>query len=107
MLVYVAHAHGNDQKNVERAKRITHHLQINDLENTYICPLLLLSHLKHGEIEYGAEMDLHIDVLSQCDRLIVASEVSRGVRKEIEFANLVGMEVFSIDKNGFIRSFKE
>lgn len=93
MLIYVAHKHGGNAENIEKAKQITHDLQIADLENSYICPLLLFSHLRYGEIGYDEEMELCIDILSSCDKLIVASEVSKGVKKEIEFANLVGMEV--------------
>lgn len=93
MLVYVAHKHGGNLQNMERAKQITHDLQINDLENSYICPLLLFSHLRYGEIGYDAEMELCLDILQNCDKLIVASEISKGVEKEIDFANLVNMEV--------------
>lgn len=93
MMYYVAHAHGGKEENIEKAKKITHDLQINDLENTYICPLMLFSHLRYGEVGYDAEMELCIDILSNCDKLIVASEVSKGVSMEIDFANLVGMEV--------------
>ena len=93
MLIYVAHKYGAKFENLERAKQITHDLQINDLENSYICPLLLFSHLRYGEIGYEAEMDLCLDILSSCDKLIVASDISKGVAREIDFANLVGMEV--------------
>lgn len=92
-IYYVAHKYQSKQENLERAKKITHDLQISDLENTYICPLLALSHLEYGEIGYDAEMELCYDLLSQCDKLIVASGLSRGVAKEVDFANLVGMEV--------------
>jgi hypothetical protein len=70
-------------------------LQVNDLENTYICPLLTFSHLKYGEIGYENELEACIDLLSVADKLIVASAFldSVGVKKEIDFANLVGMEV--------------
>lgn len=78
---------------MERAKKITHDLQAADLENSYICPLLLFSHLRYGEIGYDAEMELCLDILQSCDKLIVASDLSKGVCKEIDFANLVGMEV--------------
>ena len=64
-----------------------------DLENTYICPLLALSHLQYGELGHDAEMELCLDVLGSCDKLIVASEISKGVQLEIDFANLVCMEV--------------
>ena len=93
MIVYVAHRFGGDTNNFERAKKITHDLQVNDLENTYICPLLTFSHLQYGEIGYDAEMEICLDLLSVADKLIVASDLSKGVCREIDFANLVGMEV--------------
>lgn len=94
-IYYVAHRFGGDINNLERAKKITHDLQVNDLENTYICPLLVFSHLEYGEIGYDAEIEACLDILSACDKLIVASDflTSKGVQKEIDFANLVNMEV--------------
>ena len=99
MLIYIAHKHGGKVENIERAKKITHDLQVNDLANSYICPLLLFSHLRYGEIGYEAEMDLCIDILSSCDKLIVASDLSKGVCREIDFANLVGMEVEYLEED--------
>ena len=93
MLVYVSHCFGGDMANLERAKKITHDLQVADLKNTYICPLLALSHLKYNEIGYDDEMNLCIDLLSIADKMIVASDLSKGVCREVDFANLVGMEV--------------
>ena len=98
-IYYVAHRYGGDINNLERAKKITHDLQVADLENTYICPLLALSHLQYGEIGYEAEMENCIDLLSVADKLIVASDISKGVAKEIDFANLVGMEVEYLEEN--------
>lgn len=92
-IFYVAHKYGGKVENLERAKKITHDLHIKDLNNTYFCPLLALSHLEYGEIGFEAEMDACIDILSACDKLIVASDLSKGVAREIDFANLVGMEV--------------
>ena len=86
MLVYVAHRYGGDPANIERAKKITHDLQVTDLDNCYICPLLTFSHLKYGEIGYDEELELCLDILSVADVLIVASEVSQGVKLEIELA---------------------
>lgn len=93
IIIYVAHKYGANPENFERAKKITHDLQVADLENTYICPLLTFSHLEYGEIGYDAEMENCLDLLSIADKLIVASDLSKGVCKEIDFANLVGMEV--------------
>lgn len=98
MMYYVAHEYGGKEENLEHAKAITNRLQKRDLENCYICPLLAFSHLAYKEIGYEAEMDLCIDLLSVCDVLIVASSVSTGVAREIEFAKLVGMEVHYLDE---------
>ena len=95
-LYYVAHRFGGDPANIERAKKITHDLQVADLDNCYICPLLTFSHLKYGEIGYDQEMEICLDLLSVCDVLIVASETSKGVQKEIDFARMVGMEVIDL-----------
>lgn len=93
MMVYVAHKFGADKSNIEKAKKITHDLQVKDLANCYICPLLAFSHLEYGEIGFDDEMELCLDVLQNCDKLIVAGEITKGVAKEIDFANLIGMEV--------------
>ena len=93
IIIYVAHKYGANPENFERAKKITHDLQVADLENSYICPLLTFSHFQYGEIGYDAEMENCLDLLSVADKLIVASDLSKGVCREIDFANLVGMEV--------------
>ena len=96
-IFYIAHKYNGKQENLERAKKITHDLQVDDLENTYICPLVVFSYLQYGEIGYDAEMENCLDLLSVSDKLIVASELSKGVCKEIDFANLIGMEVEYIE----------
>ena len=92
-IFYVSHKFGGNYQNLERAKKITHDLQVKDLDNTYVCPILALSHLDYGELGFEEEMNLCIDILTGADKLIVASDLSKGVAREIDFANLVGMEV--------------
>ena len=41
-------------------------------------------------------MEICLDLLSVCDYLIVASDISDGVQKEIDFARMVGMEVIDL-----------
>lgn len=95
-VIYVSHKFCGNPANMERAKKITHDLQVNDPENCYICPLMAFSHLGYNEIGHDEEMELCIDLLSVSDVLIVASDVSKGVQKEIDFARLVGMEVIDL-----------
>lgn len=95
-ICYVSHRFGGDTANMERAKKITHDLQIENPEHCFICPILAFSHLEYGEIGYDDEIELCLDLLSLCDALIVASDVSDGVQKEIDFARMVGMEVIDL-----------
>jgi hypothetical protein len=94
--IYVSHKFGGDPANMERAKKITHDLQIENPTHCFVCPILAFSHLQYGEIGYDDEIELCLDLLSLCDALIVASDVSQGVQKEIDFARMVGMEVIDL-----------
>ena len=107
MIYYVGHCFNGDKANIEKARKITHDLQVKDIANCYICPLLAFSDLEYGEIGYDDEMELCLDLLTCADRLIVASEISRGVQREIEFAKLVKMEVLRLDENGELQPFTE
>lgn len=93
MTIYVSHCYGGKIENFERAKKITHNLQVNDLENCYICPLLAFSHLGYNEIGYEEEMQLCEDLLVLCDKLVVASDLSSGVEREITLAKKCNMEI--------------
>ena len=96
MIIYVSHAYGGKKENYEKAKRITHDLQIENPTHCFICPLISFRHLEYGEIGYDEELELCLDILSVADVLIVASEPSKGVQKEIDFARMVGMEVIDL-----------
>ena len=102
MMIYVSHKYGGKLENIERAKKITHDLQMAHPENCYVCPLLNFSYLQYKELGYNEELDLCIDLLSVCDKLLVASNISKGVQAEIDFANLVHMEVeylYGVEQN--------
>ena len=86
MIIYVSHAFGGNPENLERAKQITHDLQVKDPENCYICPLLAFSHLGYNEMGHTEEIALCLDLLQVCDKLIVASDLSVGVEREISLA---------------------
>ena len=93
MIIYVAHKANGEKVNIERAKKILCELQANDLDNTYICPLTALVHIWGTDISYQDEMELRLDLLSVSDVLLVASEITETVQREIDFANEIHMEV--------------
>ena len=102
MMYYVSHIFLGKPENLERAKKITHDSQIKDTENCYICPLLAFSYLGYNEIGYEEEMALCEDLLTVCDKLIVASDVSEGVKREIELAEKCKMEIEYLEDTRYI-----
>ena len=92
-LVYVAHEYGGKEEHLRHAREIMRMLQTENTEDCFMCPLMVFSHLRYGEIGRDAEMELCIDLLSVCDSLLVASAVSDGVQREIDFARMVGMDI--------------
>ena len=96
MLLYLAHKYGGNKANMERVKKIAHDLQMENPTHCVVCPLLNFSFLGYGEIGYEQEIEICLDLLSVCDVLIVASDISGGVQKEIDFARMVGMEVIDL-----------
>ena len=96
MLLYLSHKYQGDKSNIERVKKIAHDLQMENPAHCVVCPLLNFSCLGYGEIGYEQEMEICLDLLSVCDVMIVASDISDGVQKEIDFARMVGMEVIDL-----------
>jgi hypothetical protein len=93
VIVYVAHKFNGEKDNIEKARRILRHLQMIDRENCYVCPLTAFEHLAHKEIGQDLRDAVRLDLLSVCDILLIASNITDEMRQEIEFAKLVGMEV--------------
>lgn len=98
-MIYVSHAYGGKAENIENMKQIIHDLQINDLENCYVCPWLTFSHLKRGEIKNGDLMELCKDLLTVCDSVIVASGLSWEVKEEIKLAKRCHLEVKYLERD--------
>lgn len=107
MRYYIAHKYQGDKSNIDRVGEIAKKLQLGHPENAYFSPLHAFSFLEYNEMPYEDFMEVCLDFLSACDYLVVASEVSRGVQMEIDFAKLVKMEVLRLDENGELQPFTE
>lgn len=92
MVIYVTFGGAS----VSHVEDIMRDLQRNDVENTYITPVTAFSHLQGEGVPFKFREEARIDLLSLCDKLMVYG-YSRMVSKEIDFANLVNMEVEYID----------
>lgn len=68
-------------------------LQTQDLENCYTIASEVFYHLADKGIGYEDLIALRLDLLSVCDVLIISKENNPFFEDEIDFADLVGMEV--------------
>lgn len=93
MLIYCAHRYEGDRRNVEQVGEVLRALQVADPENCYVSPLHCFSYLKYDDLAYDDMMEVCLDVLSVCDMVLVLSEPSMGVQREIEMAERLGLEV--------------
>lgn len=93
MIYYVAHT------DIDKARSIMHDLQITDLDNCYISPLLAFSAVEDGEICENALEQLRLDMLSVSDVLIIPQDVDPETLGEYKFACEVGMEVMCLGKD--------
>ena len=107
MRYYIAHKYQADKTNIERVGKIAKKLQLEHPEHAYFSPLHAFSFLEYNDMASNDFMEVCYDFLSACDVLIVASEISKGVKAEIEFAKLVKMEVMRLDENGELQPFTE
>ena len=106
-IVYVAHKYDGKKEEIREAARITYNLQVKDLLNHYYCPLVAIPWLAYKDISDDDKTALKLDMLTVCDSLLIASDISEDMKDEIEFAKLVKMEVLRLEEDGTIRPFKE
>lgn len=106
-IIYVSHKYDGKKEAIRDATRITYNLQTKDLQNHYYCPLIAIPWIAYKDISEDDKIALKLDMLTVCDSLLIASDISEDMEDEIEFAKLVKMEVLRLDEDGTIRPFKE
>ena len=82
MMIYCSHKYGGSEENKCICEEKVKALQLADLENTYISPIHALGFL-YDVVSYEQGMELCIDLLSVCDKMVVLSEHSKGVKIEL------------------------
>ena len=107
MTYYVAHAYSGDKQNIRAARQTLLELQKKDLLNCYICPVVAIPALESADIDGDSKLELCFDLMTICDAVVIGSYISEGMKKEIEFARLIKMEVLRLGKYGQLRPFTE
>ena len=84
MLIYCSHKFGGNMENAKDAELKIKKLQLADAKNTYISPIHAFGFM-YNTVSYEDGLKLCLDLLSKCDKMIVLSELSRGVNAEIDY----------------------
>ena len=94
MTIFVAHQQ-NEESSIRASKIITQ-LQIENPTHCFIPATLAFEHLYNGDFSQDDIFEIEADLLSNCDQLLIVSDISPIMQKEIDFARMVGMEVIDL-----------
>ena len=84
MLIYCSHKFGGSLENAKAAELKIKRLQLADPSNTYISPIHAFGFM-YNTVSYEDGIGMCLDLLRKCDKMVVLSELSKGVRAEIKF----------------------
>ena len=94
MTVFVAH--DQTYESTIRSKKIVLQLQYENPAHCFIPASIAFEHLYNGDFSQDEIFDIECDLLCNCDQLLVVSEISPIIQREIDFAQMVGMEVIDL-----------
>lgn len=84
MLIYCSHKFGGKLENAKAAELKIKRLQLADPSNTYVSPIHAFGFM-YNDVSYEDGIDMCLDLLSKCGKMVVLSEKSKGVEEEIEY----------------------
>ena len=94
MTVFVAHAQTEDSS--LRLSKIVLQLQMENPTHCFIPAAIVFEHLYNGDFSQDDIFDIEADLLMNCDQMLIVSDISPIMRRQIEYCQRVGMEVVDL-----------
>ena len=94
MTVFVAHCKTEDSS--IRSQKIVLQLQYENPAHCFIPASIAFEHLYNGDFSQDEIFDIECDLLCNCDQMLIISNISPIIQREIDFARMVGMEVIDL-----------
>ena len=94
MTVFVAHAQTEDSS--IRSQKIVLQLQMENPTHCFIPASIAFEHLYNGDFSQDDIFEIESDLLMNCDQLLIVSDISHIMRRQIEYCQRVGMEVIDL-----------
>ena len=94
MTVFVAHAQA--ENSCLRLSKIVLQLQMENPTHCFIPAAISFEHLYNGDFSQDDIFDIEADLLMNCDQMLIVSDISPIMRRQIEYCQRVGMEVIDL-----------
>lgn len=94
MTVFVAHTQTEDSS--VRASKIILQLQVENPTHCFIPAAIAFEHLYNGDFSQDDIFNIEADLLMNCDQMLVVSDVSPIMKRQIDYCRMVGMEVVDL-----------
>ena len=94
MTVFVAHE--QTENSSLRASKIVLQLQVENPTHCFIPAAIAFEHLYNGNFSQDDAFDIELDLLMNCDQMLIVSDVSPIMQRQIAYCRIVGMEVIDL-----------
>ena len=94
MTIFVAHCQMKDA--AIRAQKIVAQLQLENPTHCFIPATVAFEHLYKGNFSQDDIFNIEGDLLMNCDQMMVVSDISHIMQRQIDYCRMVGMEVIDL-----------
>ena len=94
MTVFVAHC--QTEESSLRLSKIVLQLQYENPTHCFIPAAIAFEHLYNGDFSQDDIFDIEADLLMNCDQMLIVSDISPIMRRQIDYCRMVGMEVVDL-----------
>lgn len=94
MTVFVAHE--QTEGSSLRLSKIVLQLQYENPAHCFIPAAIAFEHLYNGDFSQDDIFDIETDLLMNCDQMLIVSDISPIMQRQIDYCKMVGMEVIDL-----------
>lgn len=94
MTVFVAHE--QTEGSSLRLSKIVLQLQMENPTHCLIPAAIAFEHLYNGDFSQDDIFDIESDLLMNCDQMLIVSDISPIMQRQIDYCKMVGLEVIDL-----------
>ena len=94
MTVFVAHC--QNEESTTRSQKIVLQLQYENPAHCFIPAAITFEHLYNGDFTEEDAYNIELDLLMNCDQMLIVSDISPIMQRQIDYCRMVGMEVVDL-----------